>query len=121
VATNPHAIIDHGTSRTGRWLRERRLRVALWIAVVEGIVVAVTSDLTKWTVLVVAIAMLTMYALVGRDSQSDAFRQVAWILAASQVLALIVVIFAIVIKWLAVVAIVAFAIAALLYLFSDRR
>ena len=27
------AVIEHGTSRTGRWLRERRVRVAIWVAV----------------------------------------------------------------------------------------
>ena len=34
-----HAM-EH-TSRTGRWLRERRTRFALWIAAIESIVVAV--------------------------------------------------------------------------------
>ena len=120
MASNPHAIVDAGTSRTGRWLRERRLRVALWIAVVEGIVVALTPNVTRWTVVVVAIPVLALYVLGGRDSRSDTFRQVSWILAASQLLTLIVVVFAFILTWLAVLAIVAFAVIALAYLFSDR-
>ena len=28
----PDAVIEHGLSRSGRWLRERRWRIALWIA-----------------------------------------------------------------------------------------
>ena len=31
-----HAI-EHGSTRTGRWLRERRLRFTLWIAAIEGL------------------------------------------------------------------------------------
>ena len=31
-----HAI-EHGSTRTGRWLRERRFRFTLWIATVEGL------------------------------------------------------------------------------------
>ena len=30
-----HAI-EHGSTRPGRWLRERRLRLTYWIAAVEG-------------------------------------------------------------------------------------
>ena len=33
--------MEHGTSRTERWLRARRVRIALWIAVIEGILVVV--------------------------------------------------------------------------------
>ena len=29
--------IEHGSSRSGRWLRERRLRITLWIAAIEGL------------------------------------------------------------------------------------
>ena len=30
-------VIDHGSTRTGGWLRERRLRFTLWIAAFEGL------------------------------------------------------------------------------------
>jgi len=29
-------VIEHGTSKSGRWLRARRVRLVLWVAVVEG-------------------------------------------------------------------------------------
>src|SRR6266550_3630568 len=35
-------MIEAGSTRIGRWLRERRLRLALWVAVVEGLLVALT-------------------------------------------------------------------------------
>ena len=104
-----------------RWLRERRLRLALWIAILEGIVVAVRGDISRWTVVVIAVAVLGIY-LATRDRISwDAGRQVVWIVAASQVMALLVVILAFFVGVIALVLVAGFAILALVYLFSDLR
>ena len=105
----------------GRWLRFRRVRIALWVAVIEGLIVALTPDLTKWTVIIIGAIVLAFYVLAGRDMKWDVGRQLSWIAAASQALAVLVVIFAFVLKLVAVVAIVILAVAALAYLFSDRR
>jgi hypothetical protein len=53
--------------------------------------------------------------------QWDAGRQVLWIVAASQALALLVVILAFVVGVIALVLVGLFALAALVYLFSDLR
>ena len=37
--------IEHGSSRTGRWLRERRFRFTLWIAAVEGLLYLSTRSI----------------------------------------------------------------------------
>ena len=34
--------VEHGTTRFGRWLQVRRIRITLWIAVLEGLIVAFT-------------------------------------------------------------------------------
>jgi hypothetical protein len=114
-------MIEAGTTRMGRWLRERRLRLALWVAVIEGVLVALTADLTKWTVLVIGIILLAFYIVAGRNMRWDVARQLSWIAAASQALAILVVILAFILGLLAIVAVVAFAIIALVYLFSDYR
>ena len=114
-------MIEAGSTRIGRWLRERRLRLALWVAVVEGLVVALTADLTRWTVLVIAIVVLAFYVLAGRNMHWDVGRQLSWIAAASQALAILVVIFAFVLGLIAIVLVGVFAIVALAYLFSDSR
>jgi len=114
-------MIEGGSTRIGRWLRARRLRLALWVAVVEGLLVALTPDLTKWTVLIIGTILLAFYIVAGRDMRWDVARQLSWIAAASQALAILVVILAFVLKLVAIVAIVAFAIIALVYLFSDSR
>jgi uncharacterized integral membrane protein len=114
-------MIEAGSTRTGRWLRERRLRLALWTAVIEGVLVAVSHDLTRWTVLVIAVIVLAFYVLAGRNMKWDVGRQLSWIAAASQALAILVVILAFVVGLLAIVLVGLFAVLALAYLFSDYR
>jgi phosphatidylserine synthase len=114
-------MIEAGSTRTGRWLRERRLRLALWTAVIEGVLVAVSHDLTRWTVLVIAVIVLAFYVLAGRQMKWDVGRQLSWIAAASQALAILVVVLAFVVGLLAIVLVGLFAVIALVYLFSDYR
>src|SRR5919199_3714065 len=115
-----HAIDAH-SSRTSRWLRERRLRFALWIAVLEGIIVAIRGDISRWTVVIIAALVLLLYMSLRERVRWDAGRQVLWIVAASQVLALLVVILAFVVGLIALVLVGLFAIVALAYLFTDLR
>jgi hypothetical protein len=114
-------MIEAGSTRTGRWLRERRLRLALWTAVIEGVLVAVSHDLTRWTVLVIAVVVLAFYVLAGRAMKWDVGRQLSWIAAASQALAILVVVLAFVVGLLAIVLVGLFAVIALVYLFSDYK
>jgi hypothetical protein len=119
LSDSPHAI-EHGSSRAGRWLHTRRYRLSFWIAGLEAVVVVFSHDVTKWTVIVLAVVGVIAY-LGGRDSRSDTVRQVLWIFAASQLLAVIAVILGWIVKWALILAIVVFAIVGLAYLFLDRR
>jgi len=114
-------VIEHGTSGTGRWLRHRRIRIALIIAAVEAVVVAFSQNVSKWTVFVLALVGVAIYLLAGRESRSDTFRQSSWIFAVSQLLAALAAIFAFLIFWTAIVAFVVFAAIALFFVFTDRR
>ena len=116
----PPQPIQHGTTRTGRWLRQRRIRITLWIAVIEGIIVALLHDISRWTVIALAIPILALYVFWGRSAKSDTVRQVLWIGGASQALAVVVVILAFLLNWLALLLAGIFAAIALLFLFSDR-
>jgi uncharacterized membrane protein YbhN (UPF0104 family) len=108
-------------SRTGRWLAERRLKIAIVIAVVEGIVVAFEEDFSRWTVIVIAAPVIAFYIFAGRALDSDTGRQVAWIAAASQAFAVLIVILAFVIGLLALIFVGIFALIALFLLFTDRH
>ena len=114
-------MIEAGSTRTGRWLRERRVRIALWVAVVEGLIAAFSHDIGRWTILVMAVIVLAFYMVAGRQMKWDVARQLSWIAAASQVLAILVVVFAFILKLVAIVIIVGFALVALVYLFSDHK
>jgi Ca2+/Na+ antiporter len=113
--------IEHGSTRSGRWLHARRVRLVLWIAFVEAILVALLHDVSRWTVIVVAIVAVAVYFFFGRESKSDTVREATWIAAASQALAVIAVLFAFVFFWIAIVVALIFAAIALLILFTDRH
>ena len=121
LRSDEHPVIDAHSTRLSRWLRERRLKIALWIAAGEGLIVALAQGVSRWTVLFLAIALLVVYMFAGRNVRWDAGRQIAWIVAASQILALLVVILVFVVKIFAVILVIAFALIALGYLFLDLR
>jgi hypothetical protein len=112
--------VPQGSSRAGRWLQTRRVRLAAWIAAAEALVVLFSHDVTKWTVIVIAVVAVLAW-LGGRESGSHLVRQVLWIFAASQLLAVIAVILAWIVTWAVILAVVVFAVLGLVYLFLDRR
>jgi hypothetical protein len=93
----------------------------LWVAVVEGLIAAFSHDIGRWTILIMAVIVLAFYIVAGRQMKWDVARQLSWIAAASQVLAILVVIFAFILKLVAIVVIVGLALVALYYLFSDHK
>jgi hypothetical protein len=121
VLSGSSQVLEHGSSRTGRWLRERRTRAALWIAVAEGILVAVLHDFTRWTVIAIAIPVVLLYALWGRNAQSDTLRQLSWIGGASQALAVLFVVLAFLVGLFVLTIVVIAAVVAVAFFFIERR
>ncbi len=107
-------------SRSGRWLAERRLKIALVIAVLEGILVAIEKDFSRWTVIVIAAPIIAFYLFAGRTLESDTGRQLSWIAAASQAFAALLAILALVIKLFVLIVAGVFAAIALVLILSDR-
>lgn len=115
----PGAVIEHGTSRSGRWLRARRTRIALWIAVAEGLLVAL--HVIPWSLGILFAALIVVLALwVLRNIRSDTIHQVAWIAGVSQAFVALVPILVLVIGTLALIAVGILALVALAALFADR-
>jgi hypothetical protein len=112
--------LEHGSSRSGRWLRSRRLQLALWLAVAEGLLVVV-GIIPVWLALVVAAATLVFYLFVGRTIRADGVRQTLWVVAASQVLVALVPLLLLVLGVLAIMALVVLAGIAVVVLLANRR
>jgi hypothetical protein len=114
------SAIDHDSTRAGRWLRQRRLRAALWIAVIEAVLAAFTHDISKVTIIVLGAVFVPIYLIWGRD-QGDTIRQLSWIAAASQALAVVAAVLAIFLGLLVLFIAGIFAAVALFLIFTDRR
>jgi hypothetical protein len=113
-------LVEHGSSSLSRWLRARRLKIALWIAAVEGLLV-VLHAIPKFAALAIAAVLILVYFAFGREVRSDAARQVSWIAAVSQALMVLVPVLVILIGGLAFLAVGALAVFALIVLLGDRR
>ncbi|MFL5978760.1 MAG: hypothetical protein ACJ76O_09075, partial [Gaiellaceae bacterium] len=111
--------VEHGTSRGGRWLRVRRFRIALSIAVIEAVLAAFTAGVSRWTIILLAAISMAVYFFFGRARQGTV-HQVTWIAAASQALALVAVSLAFFIGTFVLIVAGIFAIVALVMIFSDR-
>jgi hypothetical protein len=102
------------------WLRENRLKVALGIALAEGIFVALEEDFSRWTVILIAIPIILFWLLAGRTLDSELGREISWILAMSQALAVVAAVIAIFIPGVALVIAGIFGAIAAYLLYHDR-
>jgi hypothetical protein len=114
------AAAEPSYSRTGRWLAERRLKIAIVIAVLEGILVAFEKEFSRWTVIIIAAPIVVFYIFAGRALESDTGRQISWIAAASQAFAVLLVILFFVIGLIALIFVGIFAAVALFLLLTDK-
>jgi hypothetical protein len=112
-------VVEHGTSRGGRWLRRYRTRTALWIAVVEAALI-LFGVIPRWPAFFLAAALIVFWIFVGRNVRSDALRQVTWIGATSQVMIVALPALLAVLTFAAFVALAILAAVALAFLFLDR-
>jgi hypothetical protein len=116
VAVQP--VVEHRQSASARWLRERRFRIALLIAFIESLAVVTSSLGWFWVVGGAAIAV-ALY-LLGRRTHLGIVREVTWILAASQLISVIVPLLWEAVKFLAILVLVLFALFFLAILLLDR-
>jgi hypothetical protein len=114
------AIIEHRETRAGRFLRRRKGRIALLVAVVEGVLV-LAGVIPWWLVFVLAAGGLAAYIGFGRESRREDVRQLTWIAAVSQLAVVLVPAAALIVTVLAAIVLVILAAVALAALLLDRR
>jgi predicted membrane metal-binding protein len=112
-------VIEHESSQGGRWLREHRVRTALWIAVLEVILAALTASISKYTIIALGLITIPVFLIWGKD-QRGTIRQVSWIAAASQALAIVAILLSHFIGLFVLVLAGIFAAVALFLIFADR-
>jgi hypothetical protein len=113
-------VLEHGSTRSSRWLRANRTRIALWIAVLEGALV-VFDVIDVWPALLVAALVVGAYFWLGQRLRPGLARDGLWIGAVSQAMVALVPVLVLVIGTLALVAVGILAAVVLVLLLTGRR
>jgi hypothetical protein len=113
-------VIEHGSTPRSRWLHARRSKIALGVALVEGVLV-LAHVILAWVAIVAGVAIVGYWVFAGRHHKSQLARDASWAAALSQVVMALVPLLAFVLTTLAIVVLVAIAVIALVALVADRR
>jgi hypothetical protein len=113
------AVIEHREPAWARNLRRNRLKFAIGIAALEGLLV-VAGAVPWWAVVVFAAVAVWAYLSFGREHARADVRGVTWVAAVSQLLVVLVPIAVVVATAAAVAVVVLLAIAALVVLLRER-
>lgn len=97
-----------------------KTKIALGIAAAEALIVWIKSDFTTWTVVIISIPIILFYVLAGRTLESRTWRDISWIAATAQALAVVGVILLEILPVLTLILAGVFAAVVLLLLLSDR-
>lgn len=115
-----NVVLEHRSTPTGRRLARNRIRIALGIAAVEGVLVLVGA-VSWWLVVLLAAGAVAFYWLVGRDHGRADVRTASWIGAVSQLTVVLVPLAAATAVVVAALVVVLLAVGALVTLLLDRR
>ena len=113
------AVVEHREGPTRRWLRERRVSIAIAIAIAEGVLI-IAGELSRALALVIAVAVVVGYFTLADRLRPGVGREIAWIAAVSQALVMLVPVLVILVGTLALIGVAALAVIALVLLFSRR-
>lgn len=95
------------------------MAIAVWIAVIEGLLLVVHA-IPRLLTLAIAVLIVLVFFWLGHRLRPGALRDVAWIAAVSQAFVMLIPILAIVVGTLAFVAVGILAVLALVLLFTSR-
>jgi hypothetical protein len=119
MAASGTNVLDKPDSRPGRYLREHKLRLTLWIGAIEGALTLI-GVIPHLAVYVLAIIAIGWWVVMGRKYRSSTARHLTWIFAASQAIAVLIPGVLHIAKWIAVTAIIVAAVVGLVVLFAER-
>jgi hypothetical protein len=115
-----YPVVEHGQGRVSRWVRERRVRLALLIGFVESLLI-VFGDLSWFWAVLFAAGVFAFYFLVGRRTRYVAVHELSWVAALSQTLPVLIPVAIAVAGLVLLVAVVVVALVVLALLVLRRR
>jgi hypothetical protein len=113
-------VLEHGSTRYERWLRANRLKIALWIAFIEGILV-VFDVIDVLPALLVAGLVVVAYFWLSTRLRPGLARDALWTGAVSQALVAMVPVLVLVVGTLALIGVGVLAAVVLIVLITGRR
>jgi len=122
----PPNTVEHGSSRTARWLRRKRLNVAAWLALFEALLMVIGVYARTFALIIGALVIGAYFLTYYRDqnarrSRSGIGHDLLWIAAVAQAAVILVALLLIILKAIAIVAVGLIAALALFVLLTDRR
>ncbi len=116
----PTPVLEHGSSRSSRWLRAYRLKIALWIAILEGVLV-VFDVIDVFPALLVAGLVVAGYFWLSQRLRPGLARDALWIGAVSQAMVALIPVLVLIVGTLALIAVGILAAVVLVLLLTGRR
>jgi hypothetical protein len=113
-------VLEHRSSKSSRWLQAYRTRIALWIAIAEGVLV-VFDVIDVLPALLVAALVVGAYFWLGQRLKPGLAKDALWIGAVSQAMVALVPVLVLVVGTLALIAVGVLAAVVLVLLLADRR
>ena len=113
-------VLEHGSTRYGRWFRANRLKIALWIAFVEGILVVFDVIDVLPALLVAGLVVVAYFGLSPR-LRPGLPRDALWTGAVSQAVVALIPVLVLVVGTLALIGVGILAAVVLIVLLTGRR
>ena len=113
-------MADQATTRRRGFFSDTKVKIALLIAAFEGLLL-LFGRLSRWVLIAVAIPLILLYLISGREMKRGLGRDILWVVAASQVLVLIAAIIAFFVSVLILILLGVFAAIAFALIYFDQQ
>jgi len=113
------AMTDQATPARRGFFSQTKVKIALLIAGFEGLLL-LFGRLSRWVMIAVAIPLILLYLISGREMKPGLGRTILWVVATSQVLVIIAAIVSFFVGLLVLVLLGLFAAVAFLLIYFDQ-
>ena len=113
------AMADQATPHRRGFFSDTKVKIALLIAGFEGLLL-LFGRLSRWVVIAVAIPLILLYLISGREMKPGLGKTILWVVAVSQVLVICAAILAFFIGLLVLILLGVFAAIAFVLIYMDQ-